>query len=221
MGLGDLNGGSFQSRATGVSADGTVVTGWGTTADGDEAFRWTSAGGMVGLGDLVGGSIYSRANGISEDGLVIVGKSKSTNGDEAFRWTSGGGMVGLGDLAGGSFSSEAAAATTDGSIIVGSGQSANGQEAMYWSLTTGMVSLTDYLTARSVDLTGWTLLLASSVSADGSVIAGLGIHNTKQEGFVITGLALSAVPEPSTYAMWAGLGILGFVCWRRHSRNRE
>ena len=42
-----------------------------------EAFRWTSAGGMVGLGSLTVGDFYSQANGVSGDGLVVVGESES------------------------------------------------------------------------------------------------------------------------------------------------
>lgn len=57
VGLGDFPGGEFGSQAYGVSADGSVVVGFGAPAAPSffEAFRWTSAGGMVGLGDLPGG----------------------------------------------------------------------------------------------------------------------------------------------------------------------
>ena len=57
-GLGDLTGGSFQSRAYGVSSDGSVVVGGSSSTSGTEAFRWTSSG-MVGLGDLPGGFFWS------------------------------------------------------------------------------------------------------------------------------------------------------------------
>jgi len=55
VGLGDLPGGSFSSYADGVSANGSVVVGYGNSANGNEAFRWTQGTGMVGLGDLSGG----------------------------------------------------------------------------------------------------------------------------------------------------------------------
>ena len=48
-GLGFLPGAS-SSRASGISANGTVVIGY----SGTEAFRWSAATGMVGLGDLPG-----------------------------------------------------------------------------------------------------------------------------------------------------------------------
>ena len=61
QGLGNLGGISFASYADGVSADGSVVVGRDANADGDQAFRWTEAGGMVGLGDLPGGNFRSWA----------------------------------------------------------------------------------------------------------------------------------------------------------------
>lgn len=36
--------------------------------------------------------------------------------------------------------------------------------------------------------------------------------------FAVTGVSISAVPEPSTYAALAGLAALGFVAWRRRQR---
>jgi uncharacterized membrane protein len=42
VGLGDLPGGEFFSHGAGVSADGSVVVGGGTSASGFEAFRWTA-----------------------------------------------------------------------------------------------------------------------------------------------------------------------------------
>ena len=53
--LGDLPGGRFQSAAIGVSGDGHVVVGEGSSPQGREAFRWTAETGMIGLGDLPGG----------------------------------------------------------------------------------------------------------------------------------------------------------------------
>jgi probable HAF family extracellular repeat protein len=54
--LGDLPGGLVYSYAAAVSADGSTVVGRSGGASGEEAFRWTSGGGMVGLGDLAGGA---------------------------------------------------------------------------------------------------------------------------------------------------------------------
>jgi probable HAF family extracellular repeat protein len=98
VGLGDLPGGSFNSQAFGVSANGSVVVGRGNSASGTEAFRWTSGGGMVGLGDLPGGSFSSLAFDVSADGSVVVGGSVSASGNEAFIWDQENGMQSLQDL---------------------------------------------------------------------------------------------------------------------------
>ena len=98
VGLGYLSGGSSSSFATGVSADGLVVVGEDKSASGNEAFRWTSGGGMVGLGDLSGGSFYSHADGVSSDGSTVVGYSWSASGQEAFIWDITNGIRSLQDV---------------------------------------------------------------------------------------------------------------------------
>ncbi len=174
--LGDLPGGNFQSEALGVSANGSVVVGYGSSAEGTEAFRWTESDGMVSLGVLPGGN-SSFASGISADGFVIVGQSSSTEGMEAIRWTESGGMVGLGDLPGGVFSSAARGVSADGSVIVGQSYSASGYEAFLWTESGGMVGLGD--------LPGGSFSSAASgVSADGSVIVGYGRSASGDEAFI-------------------------------------
>jgi probable HAF family extracellular repeat protein len=177
VGLGDLPGGSDDSEASGVSADGSVVVGSGTSASGVEAFRWTSGTGMVGLGDLPGGSPGSKALAISGDGSAIVGWGIDP-GAQAFRWTSGTGMVGLGYIPGGGAASEAWGVSADGSVIVGGGDSASSfAEAFRWTSGTGMVGLGD--------LAGGSFLsFAWDVSADGSVVVGYGTTAVGTEAFI-------------------------------------
>ncbi len=169
QGIGDLPGGpggGFASQADGVSADGSVVVGWSSSASGTEASVWTSDVGMVGLGDLPGGVFHSHASGVSADGSVVVGSSISASGFEAFRWTSAGGMVGLGDLPGGSFASQAFGVSADGSVVVGGGKSTSiFGEAFRWTSAGGMVGLGDLPG-------GGFLSQAFEVSADGSVVVG-------------------------------------------------
>ncbi len=98
VGLGDLPGGDFNSFATAVSADGSVIVGYSSSASGPEAFRWTAAEGMVGLGDLPGGEFDSRAFAVSADGSVIVGNGSSDanwSGTEPFVWRADKGMRSL------------------------------------------------------------------------------------------------------------------------------
>jgi len=69
------------SGSNDVSADGSVIVGYSTSASSVEAFLWTSGGGMQNLRDLLiaGGATgltgwtLSEATGISADGRTIVG----------------------------------------------------------------------------------------------------------------------------------------------------
>jgi probable HAF family extracellular repeat protein len=209
VGMGDLPGGSFYSRANGVSADGSVIVGEGTTEFGTQAYRWTTADGMVALGNQPGGDFFSSASAVSSDGLVVVGRSWSGfPSAEAFRWTSADGMVGLGILPGGD-SSSATAVSSDGSVVVGNSYTAWGfpriNEAFIWDQVNGMRRLEDVLVAGGADLTGWSeLTAATGISADGRTIVGYGNHNDDQEAFI------AVIPEPASVGLFAfaGLAIL-------------
>jgi probable HAF family extracellular repeat protein len=159
--------GNVGNIASGVSADGTVAVGFGNSANGTEAFRWTASTGMLGLGDLPGGFFESHAFGVSGDGSVVVGQSIGPTGRrEAFRWSASTGMLGLGTLRGGSSSSRANGVSADGSIIVGSSfDGENTQEAFRWTAATGLVAVGDLPG-------GSTYSEALAVSADGSVVVG-------------------------------------------------
>jgi probable HAF family extracellular repeat protein len=149
------------------------------SANGVEAFRWTTADGMTGLGGLPGDTFLSGARAVNEDGSVVVGRSRSGAGHEAFRWTAPDGMVGLGHLPGEDedFDSVALDVSAHGSVIVGSSTSASGQSAFLWTPDLGMVSLQQHLLALGTPgLDGWTLTQALGVSADGRTIVGVGIN---------------------------------------------
>jgi probable HAF family extracellular repeat protein len=186
-----LDGGDFYSIAIKASWDGSVIVGHSLSGNGTEAFRWTQAEGMMGLGDLPGGEFNSKAYDVSADGSVIVGYSRSTDGLEAFRWTLTGGIQGLGDLPGGEFQSQAYGVSANGSVIVGTSRTQQGSEAFLWTQCDGMRSLQEILTTDfGLDLTGWRLLEARAVSADGTTIVGYGFGPNGLGGFVAT------LPEP-------------------------
>ena len=193
--LGSFPPGEVESAATAVSADGTTIVGVSKS----QAFRWTTATGMVPLGDLPGGSSSSQANAVSADGSVIVGYSGSTfAGSEVFRWENGQ-MVGLG-LPGVPFGVSA-----DGSVIVGVVGLPGVVAPFIWDPIHGgrnlvAVLLFDY----GLDLTGWTLTSARGVSADGRSIIGDGRNPSGQQEAWI-----AIIPEPSTAVLLAGgLGLL-------------
>lgn len=168
--VGDLTGGTFYSVCTGVSADGSTVTGTSVAAAGLEAFTWKVGIGLVSLGDLPGGAHSSNGLATNADGTVVVGYSESGNGREAFRWDATGGMVGLGDLPGSTFLSEAWGVNGDGTVVVGrsrSSASGGNYEAFRWTLATGMIGLGDLAGSSFASY-------ATGVSADGSVVVGLG-----------------------------------------------
>ncbi|QQE12789.1 hypothetical protein JD969_04815 [Planctomycetota bacterium] len=83
VGLGDFEGGEYKSSAwTGVSGNGKVIVGQGTTEDGSVACIWDAEHGMrsikevlieCGLGEKVKGWKLTSANGVNLDGRTIVG----------------------------------------------------------------------------------------------------------------------------------------------------
>lgn len=210
--LGDMQIESFWigSSAYGISGNGQVVIGAAAAPLGFEAFRW-SDGQMSGLGflrsEIIPDPIFpeyllypeSTANAASYDGSVIVGNSPSYNTrlfeTEAFRWENGV-MVGLGDLPGGGFSSEALSVSADGSTIVGWGAYESGRRAFIWDETNGMRLLEDVLAGAGVELFGWTLLTATDISADGTIIVGQGLNPQGDfEPF------RAVVPEPASWLL--------------------
>jgi probable HAF family extracellular repeat protein len=164
------------SRATDVSADGSVVVGYQRGPDSVnfeaafKAWRWTASTGMVELGalpDSTGVWEAVEASAVSADGATIVGFDISVGvAVRAFRWTQAGGMQAIGDLPGGQIQSYANDVSADGSVIVGnSATEFTDQEAFRWTQAGGMVALGD--------LPGGEFRSdATAVSADGSVIVG-------------------------------------------------
>jgi uncharacterized membrane protein len=113
--------GYVRSRSLGISGDGEVVVGTnvaGLTEEFGQAFRWTSAMGMVGLGYTRADHFYSEAAAISRDGSTIVGHGRGGSGwNEAFVWRNGV-MTALPGLDA-TNDGRAFGTNLDGSIIVG------------------------------------------------------------------------------------------------------
>jgi probable HAF family extracellular repeat protein len=174
--LGDLSGGAISSLGAGISNDGTVITGYSTSNNGNEAFRWTSATGMNNIDDIVGTTHGSAAYAANMDGSVVVGFATTTSGTQAFRWTSGTGMVGLGFLPGGSIYSSARDVSGDGSIIVGNSESSGIYHAFRWTSGTGMVDIGDLAG-------GGFNSVAFGISTNGSVIVGSSDTSAGTEAF--------------------------------------
>jgi uncharacterized membrane protein len=192
--LGDLPGGNSFSVALDISEDSQTIVGYGGVPGGPRGFKWTAQTGMVELGALM----YS-AYGVSSDGSAIAGVG-FLDGQGAVRWTEEEGAVWLGHLPGlqGKRASFASDISDDGMVIVGGSGSNYDFQAFRWTAASGMRSIQGMLGQLGVDLSGWKLGSASSVSADGSVIVGSGVNpDGNTEGWVAF-IPASYVPEPGT-----------------------
>lgn len=165
---------------TGITTSAKAVSGNGEVIVGKSAgipFHWSENTGTVSLGDFNG-----EANDVTPTGTIIVGMGSFNAANEpflnqAFRWTKEEGAVPLGLISGDSAFSMASAISADGRIIVGSSaQDLNNVKAFIWDAQNGMRDLKQVLENEyNVDLSGWALEKATSVSANGNIIAGIGI----------------------------------------------
>lgn len=171
--LGYLPGGTY-SWGEAVSADGSVIVGYGDDADSVRAFRWTSGTGLQFLDGQEQG-VYSSAYGVSPDGSIVVGGYGFPD-ESAFRWTQAGQFEILGKLDG-ARKAYALDLSADGSVVVGYSWFDPEDEAFIWTQASGMRSVAEVLTNDyHLDLTGWTLQRATGVSDDGTVLCGYGTN---------------------------------------------
>jgi uncharacterized membrane protein len=170
------------SRGTGISADGNVVVGC-VAADSEigafeEPFRWTSELGVQTL-ELPEGTTSGCAVAVSDDGATTVGVARSGINWHPVRWADGSPPQ---VLFGGDGSVQEVNA--DGSVIIAWREDAGGT-SIVWDEEHGARSLQDALDASGVDYAGWTELIAVGVSADGRVLAGIGILDRKHQSWIV------------------------------------
>jgi len=166
VGMGDLPGFFFDSWATDVSADGSVIVGLADGA-GPTSFRWTAATGMVDLGKPAG-ALGSQAWGVSADGSVVVGDAALPGNIVPTIWDESHGMRNLGDvlvdlglgpeMAGWDLE-QAVAVSADGKTIVGWGYNPAGDEEA-WVAHLAQPSVVEIPTASSAALALFGALLA-------------------------------------------------------------
>lgn len=151
---------------TGISADGTAVSGFSVINEEIQIIRWTTTLGAQPLGP-------GAAFDISRDGSVLVGERFNGTTSRSVRWSAGTGVVDLGQLPGaaaqGTVFSQAYDVSADGSIVVGFADTNATAGPPYrgyrWTADTDMVAL--------FDLPGGNVFSqASAISADGQTIVG-------------------------------------------------
>lgn len=169
--MGFLPGGN-NSKATAVSADGSVIAGWSVDASlyYARAWRWTAASGMVSIGNLPTGS-YAQPTCMSADGSVIYGHDD----DIAWRWTQATGMTLL-TQNGAIGASYPYACTADGATVVGLMQVQGYSSAFIWDAAHDMLDLRDVLLAQGLtQVANWSFESAGAIAgANPWYIAGLG-----------------------------------------------
>lgn len=149
-------------NAYGISADGSIVVGYGGTPAGMRALRWHIGNPVEELGVVPGGT-ESDARAVSADGSVVVGYWRSATTARAFRWTQTQGQIDLGVLPGWEHS-YAYAVSADGAYVAGEMATDDAAMAFRWHQEGGIELLGQFPDG--------TRSQAHAISADGSVVAG-------------------------------------------------
>jgi uncharacterized membrane protein len=161
-----------------ISADGNMIVGtsYVSSTEGASLWRFNPASQeyeRTDLGSEPGGDPTAAAHSVDADGSIVVGTS---NNETSWSWTLGGGMTPLQGLAG--FTALVLDISGSGSRIVGygNGSVSLNYRALVWNGTSAAPrTLEDILTNDDgLDLAGANLLWATSVSADGNTIVGIG-----------------------------------------------
>jgi|GEM_PF-1075409 len=162
-------------EALGTNSDGSIVVGEGASSpDGSSAWRWTAATGIQTLGVLSGAAPRHPFTGSAARAALIAAHPERA-------------QPRLGDsIDGFPPASYAFGTSEDGNVIVGRSGAFPMFFATIWTPETGMVRLEDYAASHGVTIPDdWSLLSASSVSADGKTIAGWGGNANGLGSFVI------------------------------------
>ena len=181
-GLDALTGG-MNNTATTINNVGQIA---GYSSSAGQAINWHACwwpnpNGVIAtdLGTLHG-YMFSRAFGINLHGAVVGDSSTNSGMTHAFLWTASTGMKDLGLLS--NTFRTSAMAINDSGEVVGTAYDSNGNpfHAFVWTQAGGMKDLNQLIPAG----TGWTLVWASGVNAQGR-IAGFGMLHGQSHAFLL------------------------------------
>ena len=216
----------------GVSADGMYMIGTtGTAASklagpGAQAFVYNhNDGGFEMLPGLTG-TTWSMGMGINANHTraLLGGDSTANPNGELWFYNGASPVTPLGSPMSGWTLNNGAGMTDDGSVVFGVfSPTAADPNTTFIHNSSGWFNLQTVATGAGANLTGWSNLSAEGINSDGTLIYGIGIHNTATEGFVLnfSNGYLAAVPEPSSYAAIFGAGGLVLALWRRRASAKS
>lgn len=164
----DLLPGGTSNYVRGLSADGTTLVGEGDRFGQWVAMTWDASSGTRALPSPDPAACVAR--GVSGDGSVVVGTTGPVEATRAVAWVNRAVMV-LPRLQPTDATWQALSVAASADVIGGE----SGGRACIWSIGYGRVmAVEDLLATRGEDLSRWRLTSVTSVSADGTVLAGGG-----------------------------------------------
>jgi uncharacterized membrane protein len=168
--------------ANGISRDGSVIVGFSSVTETQGATVWNRTAphmptGRHDLAGLPGGDPLDVALAASGDGSLVVGSNASGAFETAWYWTWASGTVRMATLP--DFGVRPMALDATGSRIVGNGTTSTlpmFYRAVIWDGLSAVPRLLSEVVEsdHALSLGGAILLSATSISADGSTITGLG-----------------------------------------------
>jgi hypothetical protein len=178
--LGDPSTASTRnSKATAVSANGSVIVGESYNGTATHAFRYAGTT-MTDLGALgISSNNYSSASFVSADGTVVVGRSYNGTAAHAFKYSAPSGMIDLGALGAPSHDSYVTGISANGSVIIGNSDINSNEDRHAFKYANN--TMTDLGTLGS-DSNSESY--ATGISADGTIIVGSSYNGTRTHAFI-------------------------------------